>query len=74
VAAGDGFAVLLVFLIGFQEKAGFGCGVLVVSLWWIAGGSVVFRCVFFGAERYANFFGFIFVLPDGPPDSLEFRQ
>jgi hypothetical protein len=61
-------------------KGSFGRGVLLVWLWWIAGGSVVFRRVFFGAERYASFFGFIFLrkvfakipvkisgLPDGPP-------
>jgi hypothetical protein len=34
---------------GFCEKGGFGCGVLLVWLWWIAGGSVVFRRVFLGA-------------------------
>jgi hypothetical protein len=68
VVAGDGFAVLLVFLMGVLGKTGFGCGVLVVSLWWIAGGSVVIRRVFLGAERYASFFNFLqrIVLPDGP--------
>ncbi|MBB5340842.1 hypothetical protein [Tunturiibacter gelidoferens] len=67
VVAGDGFAVLLVFLRGFWKKAGFGCGVLMVSLWWIAGGSVVFRRVFLGVERYASFSDLFLVLPDGPP-------
>jgi hypothetical protein len=49
------------FLRGFWEKGGFGCGVLLVWLWWIAGISVVFRRVFLGAEKYASFLGFIFL-------------
>jgi hypothetical protein len=36
-------------------RTGFGCGVLVVSLWWMDGANVVFRRVFFRGENYANF-------------------
>jgi hypothetical protein len=36
---------------------------LVVRLWWIDGASVVFRRVFFRAEKYAIFFGFFFGRP-----------
>ena len=60
VVAGRFFADLLVFLVGVLEKAGVWCGVLLVSLWWIDGGSMVFRRVFLSAKKYANFFGFIF--------------
>ncbi|MBB5327434.1 hypothetical protein HDF14_001039 [Edaphobacter lichenicola] len=50
---------LLVFLRGVWGNWCFGCGVLVVSLWWIDGANVVIRRVFFWGENYANFFGFI---------------
>jgi hypothetical protein len=47
VAAGDGFAVLLVFLMGVSGKSGFWVwcfgGELVVDCWWECGDSL---CVF----------------------------
>jgi hypothetical protein len=51
---------LLVFFEGFQQKAGFGCGVLVVSLWWVAGERVVFRRAFARVERCAIFLDLFF--------------
>ena len=56
---GEVLVGLLVFSRGLWGKWRFGRGVLVVSLWWIDGGSVVFRRVSFRSEKYANFFGFI---------------
>jgi hypothetical protein len=42
-------------------KTGFGCGLLVVSLWWMDGASVVFRGVFLRVESYAIFLIFFWV-------------
>jgi hypothetical protein len=56
VVEGKVWVILLVFLRGVVGKTGFGCGVLVVSLWWIDGVSVVFRRVFLRAENYAILF------------------
>jgi hypothetical protein len=55
VVAGDVLSGLLVFLKGVVGKMRFGCGVSVVSLWWVDGANVVFRRVFFRLENYANF-------------------
>jgi hypothetical protein len=59
VVVGEVLVDLLVFLRGVWGNWCFGCGFLVVSLWWIDGANVVIRRVFFWGENYANFFGFI---------------
>jgi hypothetical protein len=63
LAVGEVLLILRVFLNGVVGKPGFGCGVLVVSLWWLDGGSVVFRRVFLRAENYATFLIYFLRLP-----------
>jgi hypothetical protein len=55
VVVGEVLVDLLAFLRGLWVNWCFGCGVLVVSLWWMDGVNVVSRRVFFRSENYANF-------------------
>ena len=53
----------VVFCKGFCEKGVFDRGFLVVWTWWLGGETWCFSSQFFGFERYAKVFEFIFGVP-----------